>query len=194
MPSDQVLLEMKHSDPDFYSRLSFLHWAIEDAQNTVRFLDTKAAFCVTLLSGMVAVALQHPLTHPLVQHVLFPVFILVVASALLISLRVIFPTIIPHGSSGAPASPKFFIGHNKGHHWIHHTVRTPRGNVLSETHTSYVQSLHNAEDEDLVSSMAETAVTLAFIRQVKSDRLHSAMFCLGAAILLFAAIMLTQIT
>ena len=191
--SREELEEQVRMATDLYNRLHFLHWAIDDTQNTVRFLDTKAAFCVTLLSGMVAVSLEHPLTKPLVTHGLFPVFILVVAVALLVCLRVIFPTISPHGSGGPPASPKFFISHNKAHRWIHHTIRNPRGNILSETHQTYVASLHAADDAALLLSLSETVVTLAFIRQVKSDRLHSAMFCLGAAVLLFGAIMLVQI-
>lgn len=183
--------ERMYMGTDLYNRLHFLHWAIDDTQETVRFLDTKAAFCVTLLSGMVAVALEHPLTGVLVTHFLFPLFIIVVAASLMVCLRVIFPIIIPHGVGG-PVSPKFFIGHNKGHHWIRHTIRNPKHNVLSETRDSYLGSLHAAGDPDLLASMSETVVTLAFIRQIKSDRLHAAMYCLTAGIVLFGAIMLAQ--
>jgi hypothetical protein len=177
---------------DLYNRIHFLHWSIEDTQETIRFIDTKAAFCVTLLSGMVAVALEHKLEGELVRHVLFPVFIVVVAVSLLVCLRVIFPTIIPHGSKGAPASPKFFIGHNKGHHWVKHTMRNPTSNILSEDRASHTAAMHAANDMTLLDSLSETVITLAFIRQIKSDRLHSAMYCLTAAIFLFGAIMIAQ--
>jgi len=177
---------------DLYNRIHFLHWSIEDTQETVRFLDTKAAFCVTLLSGMVAVALEHRLEGALVRHVLFPLFLLVVVVCLLVCLRVIFPTIIPHGSKGAPAAPKFFIGHNKGHHWIKHTLKNPTANILSEDRASHTAAMHEAHDTSLLDSLSETAVTLAFIRQIKSDRLHSAMYCLTVAIFLFGAIMIAQ--
>ena len=191
--SPEETAELAREATDLYNRLHFLHWAIDDTQNTVRFLDTKAAFCVTLLSGMVAVSLEHPLAGNLAKHILFPIFIVVVACSLLVSLRVIFPTILPHSNGGPPASPRFFIGHNRVHHWIRHTLRNPRGNVLSETHESYIGSMHAADDDALLASMAETVVTLAFIRQVKSDRLHSAMYCLAAAVVMFAAIMLVQL-
>jgi len=183
--------EVEREATDFYNRLHFLHWAIDDTQNTVRFLDTKAAFCVTLLSGMVAVALEHPLTGDLVKHVLFPIFIVVVAVSLMVCLRVIFPIIIPHGVGG-PVAPKFFIGHNKAHRWIRHTIRNPKHNVLSETRDTYLATLHAADDTAILASMAETVVTLAFIRQIKSDRLHAAMYCLTAGIVLFGAIMMVQ--
>ena len=189
----EELEELAREATDFYNRLHFLHWAIDDTQNTVRFLDTKAAFCVTLLSGMVAVALEHPPTGNIVRHVLFPIFIIVVACSVMASMRVIFPTIIPHGAVRPPASPKFFIGHKKVHHWFHHTLRNPRTNILSESHATYLDSMHAANDTALLDSMSETAVTLAFIRQIKSDRLHSAMYSLGAAILLFVVIVVTQL-
>ena len=52
--------------------------------------------------------------------------------------------------------------------------------------------MHEAHDTSLLDSLSETAVTLAFIRQIKSDRLHSAMYCLTVAIFLFGAIMIAQ--
>jgi hypothetical protein len=177
---------------DLFNRIHFLHWAIDDTQETIRFLDTKAAFCVTLLSGMVAVSLEHHAESTFVRHVLFPVFIFVVACSLLVCMRIIFPTIIPHGTTGKPVSPKFFIGHNKGHHWIRHTIRNPHNNILSEDKESHVAAFHAANDIALLDSLAETAVVLAYIRQIKSDRLHGAMHLLAASIFLFGAIMVFQ--
>ena len=43
---EKLVLQLEHS-----SRLEFLYKAVEDTQNTIRFIDTKAAFFVTLLSG-----------------------------------------------------------------------------------------------------------------------------------------------
>src|SRR6202030_2726097 len=45
---------------EYSSRLEFLYKIVEDTQNTIRFIDTKAAFCLTLLSAMAAGALQRP--------------------------------------------------------------------------------------------------------------------------------------
>ena len=178
---------------EFSSRLEFFYRAVEDTQQTIRFIDTKAAFCVTLLSGMVAVSLEHPPTGFLVRHILFPIFILTIACSVMASMRVIFPTIIPHGSVRPPATPKFFIGHKKAHHWVRHTIRNPRSNILSEDHATYLESLHAANDTALLDSMSETVVALSFIRQIKSDRLHFAMYSLAAAILLFVAIAIAQL-
>lgn len=178
---------------DFDTRIHFLHWVIEDTQDTVRFLDTKAAFCVTLLSGMVAVSLEHPLHRGHVVHVLFAVFVVLAGCGLLCSLRVIFPTIRPHGGSGPRPGLKFFIGAMRGNRWLRHTLLNPQENIVTEDHASYAGKVLASDEQQVISSMAETAVTLAFIRQLKSDRLHSAMYCLALAILLFALILLLQL-
>jgi hypothetical protein len=179
-----------HQAEDFCNRIHFLYQIIEDTQETVRFLDTKAGFCVTLLSGMAAVSIQHPGSRPAVHLLLFALFMAVEVCSILVCLRVIFPTVKPHINNGAPAKPRFYIAHNKAHHWVKHTIANPSDNILSESKITYFESLKQATDEDLMSSLADTVLTLAFVRQIKSDRLHAAMFCLIASVFLFAAIML----
>jgi len=181
-----------HQPHDLGNRLHFLYQIIEDTQDTVRFLDTKAAFCVTLLSGMAAIALQHHGERPMTHYVVFAVFMAAEVCSILVCLRVIFPTIRPHISSSAPARPRFYVGHNKAHHWVLHTIANPSDNILSESKATYVHSLERATDEHLLSSLCETVLTLAYIRQIKSDRLHAAMFCLIASVFAFAAIMLLE--
>jgi len=159
---------------DLASRLDFLYHIIEDTQETVRF------------------SIQHQSSRPALHYVLFALFMAVEVCSILVCLRVIFPTVKPHINNGVPARPRFYIAHNKAHHWILHTVSNPSDNILSESKISYFESLKQATDEHLMSSLADTVLTLAFIRQIKSDRLHAAMFCLIASVFLFAAIMLVS--
>jgi hypothetical protein len=174
----------------FSSRLAFLSTVVEDTQNTIRFIDTKAAFCVTLLSGMLAAEFQFMPHHTetLAHRILVGCFIVALGVCLFICLRVIFPVIKTHGGdSGKHRGPKFFIGHNKRAHWFLHTFRNQVGDVLSENLSSYVDSLQGSTDEDLLHSMCEEVLMVSLIRQVKSDRLHAAMMCLMAAIVFFLA-------
>ena len=172
------------------NRLHFLYKVIEDTQATIRFLDTKAAFCVTLLSGMTAVILQRA-TSTFAHRILLSLFLCAVILALLVCLRVIFPTIKPSGDFGK-AAPKFYIGHNKAHHWLLHTIANPVDDVLSETHRSYMAAVEAADDHTLISALTDAALTLALIRQLKSDRLHAAMFSLMVAVFLFAIVVMTS--
>lgn len=181
-----------HQPEELENRLHFLFQIIEDTQETVRFLDTKAAFCVTLLSGMAAIAIQHHGERQALHFILFAVFMSAEVCSILVCLRVIFPTIRPNISDSPPAKPRFYVGHNKAHHWVLHTISNPSDNILSESKASYVKSMEHATDEHLLSSLCETVLTLAYIRQIKSDRLHAAMFCLIASVFAFAAIMLLE--
>ena len=110
--------------------------------------------------------------------------------SILVCLRVIFPTVRPHIDSKAPAKPAFYVGHNKAHHWVLHTIRNPHDNILSESKATYLKSMEEATDHHLLSSLCDTVLTLAYIRQIKSDRIHAALFCLITSVLLFAAIMI----
>ncbi len=177
------------------SRLQFLYNAVEDAQNTIRFIDTKAAFCVTLLSGMTAGALQGTHSdHPALHKILFTIFLMAVGLSLLICMRVIFPVIKPHSApSPHPARPlpKFFIHQHKTHHWIRHTFSNSVDDVLCDDHASYTTALTASSDDDLVTAMCDELLMVSLIRQIKSDRLHTAMFSLAFGVFLFVALMVT---
>jgi hypothetical protein len=187
---EKLQQQLEHS-----SRLEFLYKAVEDTQNTIRFIDTKAAFCVTLLSGMAAGVLQgHREPHSDVQRVLLAVFLLGVAFSLMVCLRVIFPVIKPHSDSAPHTDrviPKFFISHHPSHHWIRHTLSSQVEDVLCEDRASYTAALFGAADEDLLHAMCDEVLMISLIRQIKSDRLHAAMYSLAGTIVVFAAVMLS---
>ena len=180
----------RHQSEQLGLRLEFLYKMTEDTQNTIRFLDTKAAFCVTLLSAMVAGVLQRQSVATPLHCILFNIFMGCVTVSLLLCLRVIFPTIKPSNSIFGSSGPKFYVGHNKAHHWLVHTFVNNVGEVLSETHKTYLAEMTVANDFDLLNSMCDEVLMVALIRQVKSDRLHAAMFCITGTVALFAAVMM----
>ena len=179
----------------FSSRLEFLYKAVDDTQNTIRFIDTKAAFCVTLLSAMVVGVLQSVPVHPSQLHrISFFVFLACVGLCLLVCLRVIFPVIKPHSAPSpdhARVLPKYFIHQQKGHHWIRHTVSDSVDDVLADDHASYTAALSAATDADLLIAMCDELLMVSLIRQIKSDRMHAAIFSLILAIAGFMAVMIT---
>ena len=180
---------------EFSSRLEFLYKAVDDTQNTIRFIDTKAAFCVTLLSAMVVGVLQSVPVHPSALHrISYFVFLGSVGLCLLICLRVIFPVIKPHSApSPDPARvlPKYFIHQQKGHHWLRHTFSSSVDDVLADDHASYTAALSAASDADLLTAMCDELLMVSLIRQIKSDRLHAAIFSLILSIGCFMAVMIT---
>ena len=98
----------------YTSRLEFLFKVVEDTQNTIRFLDTKAAFCVTLLTAMMAAAFQFSSSHHRFPHahlVFLGIFAVLTLVCLSICVRVIFPTVHLQGtfSGTGPTGPPFFL-------------------------------------------------------------------------------------
>jgi hypothetical protein len=173
------------------SRLEFLFKVVEDTQNTIRFLDTKAAFCVTLLTAMMVASLQFSgprrQQHPHAHLLLVGLFAGLALVCLSICVRVIFPTVhLQGGFSGAGAAgPTFFLLPNGQRHRLRDTLgnRPPRG--LKTAQASYTASMLAASNLDLVRSMCDEVVTISFLRQMKSERLHLAIQVLYFTIMAF---------
>lgn len=178
----------EHSD--FTSRLFFLYNVVTDTQGTIRFLDTKAAFCVTLLTAMMAAAFQLSLSHhrfPRLHLVLLSVFAGLTLLCLSICVRVIFPTVHHQGTfsvSGATGPAFFLVPRQRHRHWPGILGnKAPDG--VGITHAGYIAEVLSATDSDLVHSMCDEVVTISFLRQVKSDRLHIGIQVLAATVLAF---------
>jgi hypothetical protein len=194
MPDFDLSPIMHHLE--YSTRLEFLREVVKDTQETIRFLDTKAAFCVTLLSAMVAGVLE-PIhaheAHSELHTVLFWVFIATVGTCLIANMRVIFPVIkppsAPPNTEGRPL-PKFFIAQNRKHHWSRHIFRNTVQNVLAEDFATYSSVMDGATDHDLLHAMCDEVLMISLIRQIKQDRLRLAMFTLSASIVVFCAVML----
>ena len=183
-------IEASNSVLEYNSRLEFLFRVVEDTQNTIRFLDTKAAFCVTLLTAMMAAAFHLPGPPPLYPqaHIFFAVaFAVLTLACLSICLRVIFPTVHLQGtfSAAGAAEPTFFLVPKRQRHRLRDTLgnRPPEG--LEATHAAYTASVLAASDVDLIRSMSDEVVTISYLRQLKSDRLHLGIQVLSVAVVAF---------
>lgn len=173
------------------NRLEFLHHIIEDTQETIRFIDTKAGFCVTLLTAMMAAGFSelggtHHLTT--VHMALQAVFAFTTLVTLVICIRVIFPTVHLQGTFSAtgPASPLFYLPHDaKRSRWK--SILDNRTNPLGIKHDVFTTSVVEASDVDLMKSLCDDVIVVSAIRQLKSDRLYAAIWGLSVTIALFFA-------
>jgi hypothetical protein len=175
---------------EYSSRLEFLYKVVEDTQNTIRFLDTKAAFCVTLQTAMMAAAFQLSSRHhylPRTHLIFLGIFAVLTLFCISICVRVIFPTVHLQGSlSGAGhAGPTFFLVPRRERHRLRDTLGNQPPKGLEAAHAAYFDSVIGAQDPELVRSMCDEVVTISFLRQVKSDRLHLAIQFLAVTVLAF---------
>jgi len=178
--------------PDYNSKLWFLYNVVTDTQGTIRFLDTKAAFCVTLLTAMMAASFQFSDAHHRFPHlhlVFLAIFAVLTFACLSICVRVIFPTIHHQGAfsvSGA-AEPPFFLVPKQRHRKWRDILGNKPPEGLEMTHATFTAALMAANDADLVHSMCDEVVTISFLRQAKSDRLHIGIKLLAVTVLAFFA-------
>lgn len=174
----------------YENRLEFLYKAVEDTQNTIRFLDTKAAFSVTLLSGMAAVVLQSKHSgQQFLPVAALSLFIVFTSFTLFFCMRVIFPVLKPpsdHSRHTTRTIPKFYVNQHRSHHWLRHTLTNDASDVLCEDRASYTNSLMGANDNDLLVAMCDELLMVSLVRQIKADRLRTVQYTLAAAIVLFA--------
>lgn len=180
-----ALLAERNRLHEHSSRLEFLYRIVADAQETIRFLDTKAGFCVTLLTAMMAAAfgpLARTSHHGQLHTIALGVFAVATLLTLAMCLRVIFPTIHLQGTFSATgsASPAFFLPH--GARKPLQSVWTSNSYPLGVTHDDYTASVIAAGDMDLIRSMCDEVVIVSAIRQLKSDRLHAAILGLSLVI------------
>jgi hypothetical protein len=176
--------------PDYTSKLWFLYNVVTDAQGTIRFLDTKAAFCVTLLTAMTAAAYQFSSYHHYFPHahlVFLGILGLLALTCLSICVRVIFPTVHLQGSFSVTVAsePPFFLVPKSQRHKLRDILGNQAPEGLESTHATYLASMMAATDADLVRSMCDEVVTISFLRQVKSDRLHLAIQVLSVTVVAF---------
>ncbi len=190
MPTMLLHSPAMNEKPDFTNRLFFLQNVVADAQGTIRFLDTKAAFCVTLLTAMVAAAFHVSEPHrrfPQVHLFLLGLFAVCALICLATCVRVIFPTIHIQGrfSGTAATEPSFFLVPIQKRHRLRDTLGNTPPEELKMAHASYTASVMAASDADLARSLCDEVVTISFLRQVKSDRLHVAIQVLTLTVLAF---------
>ncbi|HEX4007372.1 MAG TPA: hypothetical protein VHX60_14445 [Acidobacteriaceae bacterium] len=168
------------------SRLEFLYCVVKDTQETIRFLDTKAGFCVTLLTAMMAAAFgpfSHTTNYRYVHNAGITAFTITTLFALMMCLRVIFPTIHLQGkySTTRVAAPQFYLPPKEDRNRFQ-ALWGGSASPLGVTHDAYMADIMNATDADLVRSMCDEVVIISAIRQLKSDRLHTAILTLALAI------------
>jgi hypothetical protein len=182
--------EERNAPFEYSTRLEFLYRIVSDSQETIRFLDTKAAFCVTLLTAMMAAAFG-PLAQTHRFHLAHAIALGVFTAATLLTLglclKVIFPTVHLQGAFSAtgPASPAFFLPHKHSRYRVLRSVWNAGEYPLNVAHDQYQASVVNARDIDLVHSMCDEVITVSVLRQVKADRLRAAITGLSLAVVCF---------
>lgn len=181
------------------ARLEFLYKAIEDTQNTIRFIDAKAAFAAAII-GYVADKLVNNLHHylpwnaqPTWRELLFAVSAFFTFIAATLIFKILFPTVNPVEHVHAPKNltPEFFVTplHPKSllALWSGHKTFSK----LRRSHRDYMHSLRQPS-ESLEETLAGELLKTSYIREIKMLRLAGLGCAMLIALILFVALAISE--
>ena len=177
--------------------LTFLYKIVDDNQETIRFLDTKAGFGIAVLGAIVGKVLldQDQLTafnsHGPMVLALSVAFGLAVVLSAFLGFKIVSPTINPAQNVTSPENlePKFFLYKFSCCRFLRLFSNNKKFAMFETTHAAYCASLRESTPEKVESVIAAEVLKLSFIRQMKTDRLRAFARALIVTVILFTALM-----
>jgi hypothetical protein len=171
-------------------RIEFLTLAIEEVQQTNRFLDTKASLIAAFVSSLLVVVLtilidtekieaiqalllQIPLGYLVLLIVYMAVYAVALTAQVLITLRVIFPHEFPekHVDLGDYMPRRLFF-----------LFKVDRNGKMQPSVPDYSALLNQMSEDDIINEYVYELEKLSYIRKVKSDRLMRSFRILGGLV------------
>lgn len=169
------------------NKISFLSAAIADAQELIRFIDTKTTVVITIL-GAYIVAFFSVLDKIIANYVLYSngfifslvAFLILLILTILITVRIIKPTNNPVeniklGSNTNIPTLRFYVSPNDYSKDDFFAFCNSKKFRLSKTLKEYISEL---DDSHIVASLTFELLKVSYIRNVKSDRFNVLMWFL----------------
>lgn len=185
---------------DFDKQLEFLYKAHEDSQNLIRFLDAKAAFAIAILAAMTNKVLSTLGVYfpwggqPHWRQLLILGFGLTAFLASLLVGLILFPITNPALNTRLIANngPIFFLTHLSPKRWFRIFSRSPRFSRLAQDHSEYLNQITGANSAALLQVISSEVLKVAYIRQIKTDRLKAVTIVLASCAVFFVLLMGTD--
>jgi hypothetical protein len=162
-------------------RIDFLNSAISDAQELIRFTDTKTAVAITII-GSIIVGLLTTLETTLkfyclynwLFHVLFYLLNILLIVCIWITARIIKPTNNPKANLNLDQTKKFktkyYIPLNK--YMLGYPFYNSDKHKLEEKFIDYSNSTNDLSNNDIIEILILELFKVSFIRNIKNDRFN----------------------
>lgn len=162
-------------------KIEFLYSAISDAQELIRFIDTKTSFVVTILAAYL-VTFFTVIDRIIEYHsfysegfwLFFISFLVLLTCCISVTARIIRPTNNPReninlGGSSEPTL-KFFLSPNEYSEDEFYPLSNSASFKLRENFELYVRLLSEASDEIILNTLTYELFKVSYIRNIKNDR------------------------
>jgi len=177
------------------SKTEFLKFAIEDAQEGIRFIDAKTAFAVTIIGGYV-VGIVSTIDKTIkyfdkfspLYWILYSIFLLLVISATIVTARIIKPTSNPLGNidinNTTLPNLKFYISGNNYSSWFYRLMND-KSDKLSVPYNTYLNDINNSNVSEIIEVLTMELLKVSYIRNIKNDRFNFLVVMLVVCSVLF---------
>lgn len=184
-------------------KIEFLYAAIKDAQELIRFIDTKTAIVITILGAFIVSyftilkdIIQYSYYFSFVFWIIFILFILSLLLCISIVLRIIRPTNNPidniNINKGDLPKLRFFLPLNKYKNKFIKNIRNSKNDKLNEYYSDIIKLIIGVDnnnkittEDDIIKSLTFEFMKVSFIRNIKVDRFNSLIFFLAITFILF---------
>jgi len=176
------------------NKINFLSLAISDAQELIRFIDTKTAIIITILGSYIVgffVSLdkiaQYSAYYSSFFWFLLILFLITLTVCIIVTSRIIKPTNNPSdniklGNVTQPAI-NFFIAPNNNSFWF--PFCNSKKHKLKTSFESIQNEMELASDAEIVKSLSYELLKVSFIRNIKNDRFNFLIKCLIVNTIIF---------
>jgi len=177
------------------SKFEYLKFAIEDAQEIIRFIDAKTAFAVSVIGAyivgiisMIEKIVKYLDSYSILFWIMFSSFLILLVFATITTTRIIKPTNNPSENINlnglAEPNLPFYLAGNTYSSWFFRFI-----NCYTDKHKhdfkGYLDKLNPVTDESIIQTLTFELLKVSYIRNLKNDRFNFLLTILIISSLLF---------
>jgi len=162
-------------------KIEFLYNAISDAQDLIKYIESKTAIIIAILTGYIATfffslekIIKYDEYWSCAFWICFLSFIISLSITLWIVGRLVFPIRNPIANikinNSQISNIQYFLAKNLYHSkWAFPFFNSKR-NKLEKDYSTYLTEIGSLSDEILIQSLIQELLKISYIRNIKNDR------------------------
>ena len=166
------------------NKINFLNTAISDAQELIRFIDSKTTVIITILSAYILAffaslekIIEYSSGYSFCFWLFLILFFILLIASIVITTRIIKPTNNPieNVTLGNLSNPnlKFFITPNDYGNDKFYLFKNSKKFKLTENFETYLNGVNTFSNQDIIDSLTFELFKVSYIRNIKNDRFNS---------------------
>ncbi len=166
------------------NKINFLNTAISDAQELIRFIDSKTTVIITILSAYILAffaslekIIEYSSSYSFCFWLFLILFLILLIASIVITTRIIKPSNNPIENVilGNLSNPnlKFFITPNDYGNDKFYLFKNSKKFKLTENFETYLNGVNTFSNQDIIDSLTFELIKVSYIRNIKNDRFNS---------------------